>query len=277
VQHKRNAHGLSPKSKPSDDEKEAHSTTDLNESNQSPENPSLGSESSRLALVGQIWTCAMFLQAATADNLSALQTCIASGTDVNIVADDKSSALHCAARAGNPSAVQYLLSFGADTNAENEKGMSPFQEAIRSKNLETVDAFCQSGALLHGSPATVDSLAQSESKEILLRCLSHLGENIPHNTMYDILCIASRNGHVHTVKVLLSLFEDSRKKSDTAENTPDCAAWETRSKRPNESGALEIPTKHRYTPLHQAASKGHLKIVQLLLQHQTNINLRFKG
>jgi ankyrin repeat protein len=268
VQHKRNAHRLSLKSKPIDDEEEEHETTDLNQSYQRVENPCSAFESSRPTSVGRIWTCTMFLQAASAGNLTAIRLCIASGIDVNIVADDRSSALHCAARAEQTAAVQYLLSTGADASAKNEKNLSPFHEAIRSKSLETVDAFCQSGAHLDSSTATINSLAQSESKEILLRCLTRLGESIPNDLMYDVLCIASRDGHPHIVKVLLSLF---------AEKTPDCAAWEIRSQRPNQSGTLEYTTANRYTPLHQAARKGHLKIVQLLLEHQTTINLKKKG
>jgi hypothetical protein len=272
VQHKRNAHGLSLKSKPIDDQEEEHETTDLNQSYQRAESLSSGFESSRPTSVGRIWTCTMFLQAASAGNLTAIRLCIASGIDVNIVADDRSSALHCAARAEQTAAVQYLLSTGADASAKNEKNLSPFHEAIRSKNLETVDAFCQSGTHLDNSTDTINSLAQSESNEILLRCLTYLGESIPCDFMYSVLCIASRDGYFHTVKALLSLFEYARQRFDTAENAPDYAAWEIHSQRPNQSGTLENkPVKH-YTPLHQAARKGHLKIVQLLLEHQTDIN-----
>jgi ankyrin repeat protein len=277
VQHKRNIHRLSLKSKPIDDQEEEHETTDLNQSYQRAENPSSGFESSRPTSVGRIWTCTMFLQAASAGNLTAIRLCIASGIDVNIVADDRSSALHCAARAGQTAAVQHLLSTGADVNAKNEKNLSPFHEAIRSKSLETVDAFCQSGTHLDSSTDTINSLAHSESRAILLRCLTHLGESIPHDLMYDVLYVASRDGQFHTVQALLSLFEDNRQKIDTTEKTPDCAAWEIRSQRPNQSGTLGNANANRYTPLHQAARKGHLKIVQLLLEHQTDINLRRKG
>jgi ankyrin repeat protein len=276
VQHKRIVHNWSPKSKPSDDKKEQRNV-DLAENDPSPETPSPKSEFSRLAPGGRIWTCEMFLQAATTGSLSALKTCIASGFDVNIVADDKSSALHCATRSGNTTAVRYLLSIGADTSAKNEKGISPFQEAIKSGNLETVNLFCQSGAHLDSSMATVSSLAQSECKEILLQCLVCLGESIPHNMMYDILCIASRDGHVHTVIALLSLFEDSGRSLDTARNAPERAAWEIRSKRPDESGALKDMSKARFTPIHEASRKGHLNIVQLLVEHQVDLNLRCKG
>jgi ankyrin repeat protein len=276
VQHKRIAHKWSPKSKPSDDQKEQRNV-DLAENDPSPETPSPKSEFSRLAPIWRIWTCEMFLQAATTGSLSALKTCIASGFDVNIVADDKSSALHCATRAGHTKAVRYLLSIGADTSANNEKGILPFQEAIRSGNLDIVNLFCQSGAHLGSSMTTVSSLAQSECREVLLQCLIYLGEGIPHNMMYDILCIASRDGHVHTVIALLSLFEDSGRSLDTARNAPERAAWEILSKRPDESGALKDIGKARFTPLHEASRKGHLNIVQLLLEHQVDMNLRRKG
>jgi ankyrin repeat protein len=125
-----------------------------------------------------MWTCNMFLQAATAGNLSVLEACITSGMDVNIVADDKSSPLHCAARAGHASAVLYLINRGADIEARNEKDRTPLQEAIIGRSSDAINLLLQSGAQLDISDVTVNVLAQSESQEILKLCFDHLGEDI---------------------------------------------------------------------------------------------------
>jgi ankyrin repeat protein len=218
----------------------------------------------------------MFLQAATVGNISVLDACITSGMDVNIVADDKSSALHCAARSGHSSAVQYLLNTGADREARNEKHRTPLHEAVISRIPDTVNLLIKSGAQLYSSKVTVDTLGQSGSQEILKLCLSHLGERIPHDMMYKILCAASRDGQILTVAAILSLFQHHVNDVETSDGANERAAWETRSQRPDIPGASESTDLLQYTPLHFATAEGHLEIIQLLLKHQPTININYR-
>jgi ankyrin repeat protein len=246
----------------------AHSRTSDAELSQSPPTSTTTDES--------LWTCAIFLQAATAGNLFILQQSLSVEVDVNILGDDKCSALHCAARAGHTSVVQYLLNNGADLQATNWKHRSPLHEAILGRNLETVNLLVQSGGHLDVSEITEYCLAQSGSEEILKSCLNHLGESITPDMMYNILSIASKDGHVLTVAALLSLFEKDVNNVDTTDKTLQRAVWETLSRRPDVLGAPEPMRVLRFTPLHLAASKGYLEIVQLLVKHGSDINLPVK-
>jgi ankyrin repeat protein len=227
----------------------------------------------------EAWTCAAFLQAATVGNLFIVEAALNSGMDINIAGDDESSALHCAARAGQSSAIQYLLEQGADRDAKNKMRRSPLQEAILSRDLETVKLLLHSGANLSDSYVTRDCLGQCGSIEILQICLAHLGTSVTEDTLFGILTSASKAGHDTLVAGILSLSNKQGHEPDAIDKRPRNTITETHLNLPHANFSKDPASKpvHGYTPLHYASARGHLSTVQTLLDHRFDINRAFRG
>jgi ankyrin repeat protein len=225
------------------------------------------------------WTCAAFLQAATVGNLFIIEAALNSGMDTNIAGDDESSALHCAARAGQSSAIQYLLKQGADRDAKNKMQRSPLQEALLSRDLETVELLLHSGANLSDSYVTRDCLGQCGSIEILQICLTHFGTSVTEDTLFGILTSASKAGHDTLVAEILSLPNKQGHEPDTIDKRPRNSMTETRLNLPHAKYSKDPASKrvHGYTPLHYASARGHLSTVQTLLNHRFDINRVIRG
>jgi ankyrin repeat protein len=227
----------------------------------------------------EAWTCAAFLQAATVGNLFIVEAALNSGMDINIAGDDGSSALHCAARAGQSSAIQYLLEQGADRDAKNKMRRSPLQEALLSRDLETVELLLHSGANLSDSYVTRECLGQCGSIEILQICLTHFGTSVTEDTLFDILTSASKAGHDTLVAGILSLPNKQGHEPDTIDKRPRNSITETRLNLPHAKYSKDLASKsvHGCTPLHYASARGHLSTVQTLLNHRFDINRVSRG
>jgi ankyrin repeat protein len=227
----------------------------------------------------EAWTCAAFLQAATVGNLFIVEAALNSGMDINIVGDDNSSALHCAARAGQSPAVRYLLEQGAYRNAKNKMQRSPLQEALLSRDLETVELLLHSGANLSDSYGTRDCLGQCGSIEILQICLTHFGTSVTEDTLFGILSSASKAGHDTLVAGILSLPNKQGHEPDTIDKRPRNSITETRLNLPHAKYSKDPASKGvpGYTPLHYASARGHLSTVQTLLNHRFDINRVSRG
>jgi ankyrin repeat protein len=227
----------------------------------------------------EAWTCAAFLQAATAGNLFIVEAALKSGMDINVVGDDKSSALHCAARAGQGFVIRYLLEEGADRDAMNKMRRSPLQEALLSQDLETVELLLHSGANLSDSYVTRDCLGQCGSREILQICLTHFGTSVTEDTLFGILTSASKAGYDTLVAGILSLSNKQGHEPDAIDKRPRNTITETHLNLPHANFSKDPASKpvHGYTPLHYASARGHLSTVQTLLNHRFDINRVIRG
>jgi ankyrin repeat protein len=224
-------------------------------------------------------TRAVFLQAATVGNLFIIEASLDAGMDVNIVGDDRSTALHCAARAGQNSAVRYLLEHGADREVENKMQRSPLHEALLSQSWEMVDLLFRDGAKLRDSEITRSCLARCGSMDILNLCLAHIEESVINDMLYSILASASRIGDIALVIGLLSLAN---------KNADDPNTIRERSASPNLETCLDplrvglnwqpqTNDSRGFSPLHFAAAEGHLGIVKKLVYHRFDLNKRIQG
>jgi ankyrin repeat protein len=227
----------------------------------------------------EAWTCAAFLQAATVGNLFIIEAALNLGMDINVVGDDKSSALHCAARAGQSSAIRYLLEQGADRDAKNKMQRSPLQEALLSRDLETVELLLHSGANLSNSYVTLDCLGQCGSVEILRICLAHLGTSVTADTVFGILISASKAGHDSLVAGILSLSNKQSHEPATVDERPQDTISETRLNLPHADFSRDRGLKlvHGYKLLRYASAQGRLSTVQTLLNHGFDINKVIRG
>jgi ankyrin repeat protein len=274
-QHHSKYHGLKPTRRPGQRNKPLQ--PNIAEDRHNLDIAYLRSPSVNCPFDGESWTCAAFLQAATAGNLFILGASLNANMDVNIVGDDQSSALHCASRAGRSSAVQYLLEHGADCEARNNKQRSPLHEALLSQDLETVDVLLQHGAKLNNSHVTLDCLGCCNNIGILKLYLAHFGMNVTQDMLYSILTSASKAGHISTVTGLLSLTNKNvNHLNTTIDEKFEKTTSKTQLKSPHATFSWNPETTHgrSFTPLYFAAAKGHLKVVQLLVDHGFDINSR---
>jgi ankyrin repeat protein len=227
----------------------------------------------------EAWKRAAFLQAAMVGNLFIIEASLNAGMDVNVVGDDKSSALHCAARAGQSSIVRCLLEQGADRESANKMQRSPLQEALLSRDLETVELLLNSGASLSNCSITQDCLGQCASVEILQICLTHFGTSVTEDTLFSILQSASKAGHDPLVAGILSLSKNHGDQPDTIHKQPEYMTSETRLSLPDATSSWDPAIKFMrgFTPLHHAAAKGHLGAVKTLLNYRFDINKSSQG
>jgi ankyrin repeat protein len=84
--------------------------------------------------------------AASTDNVEALQEFVNQGVSVESMDSSGSTPLHAAARAGATGSIAWLCSKGANPNAFNTQGFTPLQVAITSDQRDAVNALLDSGA-----------------------------------------------------------------------------------------------------------------------------------
>ncbi|KAF2818879.1 ankyrin [Ophiobolus disseminans] len=222
----------------------------------------------------QLWSCAMFLQAATAGNLAVLEACFDSKIDIDTAADDGSSALHCAARAGQELAVHFLLEKEADISARNRKGRSPLEEALVGKSKGTIERLLGKGAKLGSLKVAGACITQSGSFDIIQECFSLDGstlDELKNQTLYA----ASALGRTSLVSALLSQVNDQISGDDPA-HLP-VPAWRRLVDGREELLWAKQGNRNQYTPIHLASLKGHYEIVRLLVQHQFKVNMLARG
>jgi ankyrin repeat protein len=222
------------------------------------------------------WTSKLFLQAATTGNLAVVVASLEDGIDVNLRADDGSSALHCAARTGHIDVVEVLLQANSDIGVKNLKERSPLHEALLSQSLEIVKLLLRGGALLNTSDITIDCLARSGDPEIFKTCLQSLTETPSETTIYNTLLAASRHGQVRLVEALLPLLETFCTGVNDVGRPTVLAEWQTFLGNVNLPKSQPASRLTRFTPLHVAAANGHLPIVRFFVDHGVDINQAFK-
>lgn len=210
----------------------------------------------------------MFFQAAGAGNKTILEVSLDAGIDVNTVAHDGSTALHCAARAGQTSIITYLIEQGADTLSRNQKVRMPLDEAILSRNAETVRALLHSSVILEAENGTTLCIVRSGSVDILNLYMNHLGARFSAKAKYNMLLVASKHGQVSIIARLLSLPTDSNDSDCTKEDR-----WLAGRMLP----WAQQPDDRMYTPLHIAALRGDLKTTQLLVRHGFKVDVTTRG
>lgn len=85
-------------------------------------------------------------EAASTDNVEALQGFIDQGVSVQNMDSSGATPLHAAARGGATNAIALLCSKGANPNAFNSQGFTPLQVAVTSDQRGAVNALLDAGA-----------------------------------------------------------------------------------------------------------------------------------
>ncbi|XP_068250123.1 putative ankyrin repeat protein RF_0381 [Palaemon carinicauda] len=202
--------------------------------------------------------------AAEHNHLDILDILIASGASVT-PGEYGRNVLFRAAENGHLEAVRKLIQAGADVNYGD--GFS-LLNAAKNGHLEVVKTFIDAGADVNaGGGWILNNVAHAGETEVM-KSLIAAGATKEH---IDVsMRAAARGGHLETVKLLLDNGADAKRAgllrtAATAGNLDIVKLF-------LEAGAnITYEVVFGY-PLHYAASKGHMDIVALLVNHSGDIN-----
>ncbi|KAH0624704.1 hypothetical protein JD844_032430 [Phrynosoma platyrhinos] len=187
-------------------------------------------------------------EAAFQGRLLSLKTLIAQGFNVNIVTIDRVSALHEACLGGHVACAKVLLEHGARVNAATIDGITPLFNACCSGSAACVNMLLEYGARPqlenHFTSPIHESVKRGhrECMEILLANNVDIDQEHPqHGTPLYVACVHQRTD---CVKKLLEL------------------------------GANVDLGKRLDTPLHAAARKSSVEIINLLTDYGANLKCR---
>ncbi len=205
----------------------------------------------------------LLMRFASSGNISHLLTLLESGCDLNLVADDGSTALHCAARAGQTDVVRLLLDKSASLNHRNSNGNSPLMEAALGKNPDCILVLLKAGAttsmfepgryMSYTKTYFVDLVSQLGNAEVIKSVLQEKAtepEYVRSSKVRALAAAAARAGDTTILELLLE---------------SDAEVFENPSNFLQRQDESSISCK-RHGPLWYAVLNGHLEATNLLLR-----------
>ena len=157
--------------------------------------------------------------AAKADDSAAVNKLIKEHADVNVLANDGSSALLWAAYHSNVDMTKALLAAGAVVDAPNHYGVTPLLQASRNGDVETMRALLDAGAQptrWHAEGETPLMAAARTGKVDAVKLLLSKGSFVNATDTFQeetALMWASSEGHLEVVKTLLAAGADPNLKA----------------------------------------------------------------
>ena len=157
--------------------------------------------------------------AARADDLPEVHKLIKEHADVNLSANDGSSALLWAAYHSNVDMTKALLAAGAVVDAANHYGVTPLLQASRNGDVETIRALLDAGAQptrWHAEGETPLMAASRTGKVDAVKLLLSKGSFVNAADPFQeetALMWASSEGHLEVVKTLLAAGADPNLKA----------------------------------------------------------------
>ncbi len=180
-----------------------------------------------------------------------VSTLLARKVDVNVRAEDGSTALLWAAHWNDVATADLLIRARADANLANDFGMTPLSRACTNGNAALVELLLNAGA----NPNT--RIATGETP--LMTCAS--------------------TGNADAVRALIARGADVN--ANEPSQNQDALMWAASERHPNvvrllvEAGAnAQAHTKKGFTALHFAAREGDVDSVRQLLASGVNVNVR---
>lgn len=216
---------------------------------------------------GVLWACSLTLlmvvgaaaanedlrlvDAAKSQDLRQVRTLLNGRPDVNVRAEDGSTALLWAAHWNDLRTAELLVRAGADANAANDFRMTPLSRACTNGSAALVDLLLKAGA----------------------------NPNTPIGTGETPLMTCSRTGSADAVRMLLVRGADVNAREPNQNQT--ALMWAAAERHPKvlqtliEANAdLQAHTKLGFTALHFAARVGDMESVQTLLGAGVDVNIR---
>jgi ankyrin repeat protein len=184
-------------------------------------------------------------------DVAAIERLVKHGVDVNLSTADGKTALMLAAQQGRVDLIRALLDAGATINLTNTRGGTALMYAA-----------------VVGDPATV--------KLLLLRGATI---NTQSSNGWTALMIAAVKGYDELVRLLLARGADPNLRDIYGWTPLMRAAYENRltvvrALLASNATKVNVSNDNGATALHQAARRGHLQIVQLLIDHGADLEAK---
>ncbi|CAM2096882.1 receptor-interacting serine/threonine-protein kinase 4 [Caretta caretta] len=204
--------------------------------------------------------------------------------DVDLVLDGSSSLLHLAVEAGQEECVKWLLLYNANPNLTNKKGSTPLHVAIEKKMKSIVELILARKINVNAKDEdqwTALHFAAQNGDEFSTRML--LDKNASLNEV-DFegrapIHIACQHGQEHIVRILLRRGVNVDIKGKDGWVPLHYAAWQGHlsivkllAKQPGVN--VNAQTVDGRTPLHLAAQRGHYRVARILIELQSDVNIR---
>jgi len=186
------------------------------------------------------------------------------------------SFLRLAAATGNTPAVEILLAAGADVEATGPEGLSPLGIALGQNNKEVADLLTKHGATKNVFDAvcsgdTEAAAALVDRNKALVFATNTFGESVAE--------LAAASGHEQTLKLLLDKgVAPNFQSATTGRSLLHAAAAYNQTNTAKlliqRRAGLDVVDGFGFTPLHVAAFRGSVEVLELLLNHKADSNQR---
>ncbi|XP_013911025.1 PREDICTED: ankyrin repeat and SOCS box protein 16 [Thamnophis sirtalis] len=180
------------------------------------------------------------------------------GADVNAVIGGK-AALHDSCANHHEECTRLLLRYGANANILSEEGLAPLHLCTTHETLPCAQLLLEYGALVnqksrdgHASPLHVASRNGLEDHVKLYLCY---GANIAHRNREGETALNTACANADRPEGAGRYYQVVKQLLDGGAN-------------------VQIAGRKNHTPLHNACSNCHIGIVELLLQHGAEVNIR---
>lgn len=256
--------------------------------------------------------------AASLNNTAALTSLLDAGGEVDTEASDRATPLAIAATRGSLDAVTLLLERGAKPSGS--KKCPALVAAIGNGHVEVALALLSAGAdparcsmdlfrevsenngaavlaleaIGEHAPSVMQQIAKLEvSQSTLLQwaasigavklvsALVKAGAEVNFDQGWSSLARAAANGHIDTMKYLLSAGADIDRAMKSGESPVSCAASSGQVASIvfllSQGAKVDLPNKFGTTALIMAASEGHPKAVAILAKNGADVNHQAEG
>lgn len=231
--------------------------------------------------------CTPLLIAAAKGHLAAIQCLLQHGADIGAVEKNDKTSIYLATEGNSYEALPALVSHGSKEllDRSDRYGNTPLHIAAKKGYLNIVQFLLDEGGIIdqkNEEEQTPLHLAAEEGRTKVVRELLKRSKQLANNEDEDSntpLHLASLTGNDKVIRILLEAGANIESRNSSQQWTAlDCACakgW-IRSVRVllDAGSTVEPHLKIRTTPLHLAASRGHVTVVQLLMERGAKVSRR---
>jgi len=198
------------------------------------------------------------------------------GADVKVRDKTNVTALHVSSSYGHPAVVRVLLEYGADANSKTNSDETPLHWALNEGIVQVLLEYGADPNAKDGYNRTPLDVALGEQRPKVARLLRDNGaEANEDNSSTSPLHVASANGQLADVRVLLEKGADTNAKGNGNETPLHCTSDEGVALILLHYGAdPNAQNSYNRTPLHLAMMKGCTKVAIVLLDRGASVDSR---
>jgi ankyrin repeat protein len=224
-----------------------------------------------------------FLNAASSGDLGTVRVLLDHGVEVNIQDEYNNTALGLAAYYGRADVARLLLLRKADTRKSDFNGETPLSDAASEDSYEVAELLLDAGASVDAQnkrreTPLVRAIRSGNSKIVKLLLQAGADMDIADNGGDNALCHAVRLGDIKILELLLDRRPGIEALQGAAYLALEIALEQSKTQIMRallihaRELFLESWKLHRWSPLQAAAYRSRLDIVDLLLEHDAEVN-----